>query len=411
VGLPPRTPTRAPQPSLPSPTPPPDQSLVRVSGVLPSVTQPASIQGAVLAYDWPCWAAVLACFPVVNCRIFSRCMSIPLVGFSPLPEEPLYLPPACNHLFISGPWSFVQPYWTAFSAHIPVTVALDLHSSPPDSLSGRWFRLRHVDYGGVSNGSWHVGSSAPTADSITSQLTPLPLSRYLLHVLSPVQKGPLVNPPAAIDSSDTVVRVKNLVSPFGLWPVDDPESQCVCPYVVGKAKSPEGGWIRRSLLLSELLQIFDVPVDLGKPIAAFAENNAAHRAFMQSAPSKILMPFARALLERVSPPPLSEESKLWGSSEHSSQVELRSETSQQAPWSPEEDGRQRAAKADDADIPYELWDSPFWNVCCLWAGQSLLLTGACILDRQNHLPVWWTYYVLGCCGCGDAECTKVSWYT
>ncbi len=58
-------------------------------------------------------------------------------------------------------------------------------------------------------------------------------------------------------------------------------------------------------------------------------------------------------------------SKLWGSSEHSSQVELRSETSQQAPWSPEEDGRQRAAKADDADIPYELWDSPFWNVCCL----------------------------------------------
>lgn len=107
----------------------------------------------VLAYDWPCWSPVLACFPWAACKTYSHLQSFSLPGCLPLSDT--------SHLentghdtifFLSGPWSFVGPYWEMLSPVSPVVAALDFSSSPDGSPSGLWLTLKHAHYGGGGYG-------------------------------------------------------------------------------------------------------------------------------------------------------------------------------------------------------------------------------------------------------------------
>jgi hypothetical protein len=127
---------------------------------------------------------------------------------------------------------------------------------------------------------------------------PVPVSQVLRHNLSSVQRGPGTNPPPhAPSTTDKVLWVDNLVSPFGLLPADQPDSVCICPSVFGQSSAVGNRWICRPLLFSKLLQAFDISSDWAKYIPVVSPGNYSLSPVTHTVPSKILIPFARALLD------------------------------------------------------------------------------------------------------------------
>jgi len=153
-----------------------------------------------------------------------------------------------------------------------------------------------VDYGGVTDGSWWVGLSDRVLESAT--IAPTPMPRSLRHVLSPVQRSPFVDPPPQVcdDAPKAVHWIGDKVSPFGLFPVDQPDCICNCPLVFGKSSSGAPKWISRPLLFSELLQVFDLASDWAQHIPVPPLGKYASSSVFQGVPSKVLMAFAQILI-------------------------------------------------------------------------------------------------------------------
>lgn len=50
---------------------------------------------------------------------------------------------------------------------------------------------------------------------------------------------------------------------------------------------------------------------------------------------------------------------------------------------PEDNGRQRAAKADDAEVPFDLWDETFWDGLSL-LGRTPEFIGQCCMFHAGN---------------------------
>jgi hypothetical protein len=163
------------------------------------------------------------------------------------------------------------------------------------------------------------------------------------------------------------------VSSLGLLPTKQLGVTCICPSVFGKSK-----WVARQLEFKELLQALDIAADLLPLIPPCQAGEFHTLPFARSAPSKIEQPFASNLLCRLATVSNSDSSGVGVSTistgmspcrvcegvEEVEESELAIDELPPAAALPSVkllDGRQQAVKADDADVPYHLWDEPFWE--------------------------------------------------
>lgn len=96
-------------------------------------------------------------------------------------------------IFMSGPWAHIGDLWKSLCASHRLWGFLDL-GSVPDFSSGRWFKARHLEFDGVTDGCWWWGTSFSLAPSSVTEPSP----RRLIHVLSPLPKGRPFTPVADV---------------------------------------------------------------------------------------------------------------------------------------------------------------------------------------------------------------------
>jgi hypothetical protein len=256
-----------------------------------------------------------------------------------------------------------------------VSAALDVDSSPPSGVSGDWFSCAHCSYGGVTDGVWWLGSSLSGVERPSTS----GLKRTLRHVLSLVHAGrPLLTPPSQGIGDETDPQIvmwedQHQVSSLGLLPTKQLGVMCICPSVFGKSK-----WVARQLEFKELLQALDIAADLLPLIPPCQAGEFHTLPFARSAPSKIEQPFASNLLCRLATVSNSDSSGVGVSTistgmspcrvcegvEEVEESELAIDELPPVAALPSVkllDGRQQAVKADDVDVPYHLWDEPFWE--------------------------------------------------
>ena len=370
------------QPSSPSIQPSFGSAAMICRGQLGPRSNNPSISCIVIAQDWPCWAPVVQCCDISLLGIFSQSCWEPYPACQPLPSFSDIRKFRVNHIFISGSWNFVAPWWHRFRGQGRVTVALDQESSPPPHSMGRWVKMNHCSYGGLSDGVWWLGSSALGPTSPGPVETPAP--RCLLDILSSTQKGiPFDGPFAGTRDSSRVkkvVWVQGKCSPFGLMPVRRLDATILSRSVFGKRM--DGGalpWVCRQLTLGEVLQICDLPADLAQSVPSCSPADYASLPMVVTPPTKLLLPMCRLIVENLIgkefPTPQSSRKVsfsdkikvipwVWAVSAETSGSGLDNEPAVRPLIcfeNEEGDGRQKAAKDDDAGVDYLLWDNPFWD--------------------------------------------------
>jgi hypothetical protein len=317
----------------------------------------------IVAYAWPCWYSCVDCSSVASSSVYSALHSLDIPFVNPwFPHSTLSDGNSWDHLFVSGPWSFVEPFWNVFAPFGRITAALDFPDVPPARVDGTWILSYHAAHGGVTDGYWWIGSS------ITGLSVPAPLQarRSLRHIFSPVHKGkPARCLPKLVNDtqpSGVLWETADYVSSFGLLPLTQLGVTCICSSVFGK--DPMSSWVYRPLVFKELLQALDIPGDLGKTLTPCSSDFFQELPFTTTAPSKVLQPFLSNLLPRLALPPgddlveaLRCTSPLPGPVEEQAEMEIWDIGAQMDA----DDGRQQAAKDDDVGIPYHLWDQPFWE--------------------------------------------------
>jgi hypothetical protein len=294
---------------------------------------------------------------------------VPATSFT-FPFDSKLLPLDTQVIFISGSERFTHRLHLELLVFFPLIMALDHGVGPPSSwrVNESWFMLQHSQYDGVTSGSWWLGASFP----LPALPPPLPTLRRLHHLLDPLIQGSSIVPPDDIKDSFPGVQTRdNHCHPGGLWPIQRPSIACICPLVFTK------GWVLRPLTLAELARCMDIPASVIPQLKPVAPQRYKTLPLLKTAPLKVLLAFGSALQQvmyadpgRHTPP----TPVILASDHNSSQTDpnaldstdLSSDSMAVAEDSPPEllklmgEGRERAAKDDDARIAVELWDEPFW---------------------------------------------------
>jgi hypothetical protein len=227
--------------------------------------------------------------------------------------------------------------------------------------------LCHGLLGGLTNGSWWCGvSGAPSHEPPSFPPEP---GRCLYHILDPLLPGRRASPPPLpMRPLNRVVWEGGYLLPGGLLPCSKVSAPCLCPAV--KAK----GWVIRPLERKELLSCMDVPLN--------AQSSAplAVDELMATGPGKILYAWGHYVVQQKA---YSCATPFFGSNEDIGNSNIaRLEAKPEEPtetkadpalihnnvtsevWEVDEpvmSARQRAAKDDNATVPFAIWDVPFWE--------------------------------------------------
>jgi hypothetical protein len=288
-------------------------------------------------------------------------------------------------IFLSGTFAFIHHLLNGVLVSSPVVVCLPRESPLPRALRAHitWLFLVHHQFDGVTSGGWWLGTNL----AMLSSPTPLPSVRRLTHLLDPLLPGrPYVGPPPVPLSNPSVRWVHGICDPGGLWPIYQPDSKVICPFVKTK------GWVSRPLSTTEICLCLDLPTALVSSFTGVAPNELP---FLWYAPPKLLWAFAKEVALGTWPEVTSKSHYAvkvdpgWKFPEDgcasnlvkprnpvgSSHVVIleRADELLVGEGTPElvdkvgevindqDRGRQRAAKDDDACIPLWLWDDPFWE--------------------------------------------------
>jgi len=129
-------------------------------------------------------------------------------------------------IFMSGPWAHIGDLWKSLCASHRLWGFLDL-GSVPDFSSGRWFKARHLDFDGITDGCWWWGTSFSLAPSCVIEPSP----RRLIHVLSPLPKGRPFTPVAdvMVERYACTRWLQGCCHPGGLFPAKRPHAYVVSP--------------------------------------------------------------------------------------------------------------------------------------------------------------------------------------
>jgi hypothetical protein len=242
----------------------------------------------------------------------------------------------------------------------------------PASL--HWLLVSHSSQGGITVGRWVCGTSFAFLDSPTSNFG----QRRLRHVLSPMERGKPHPPPSNPEESyltpflsESYLHPGSLISPLDLRkPVLNPT-----------VFSPTG-WVSRFLSTKELARCYDLPTGVidSIPDTSLQRTKLSTIPFLNAAPSRVLMGFLIHVLsfiplapshsqERVldldpmRPQPCLVSPGLDESCTALVPMSLATRTTNSGGNLPHDNnlGRTKAAKNDDAEIPYAYWDNEVWD--------------------------------------------------
>jgi hypothetical protein len=240
-----------------------------------------------------------------------------------------------------------------------VIASLELGETPTfKRLPGASWRLMvHRLCDGVTSGSWWCGTS------FYHEVKDYPrdTGRRLKHILSAMPLGWTISTGIDVDfSSPRPFWTKEGFHFGGLLPLKSWAANFIAPSVHKK-------WATRALTPEELCYCWDIGLDQLRDLSVSVVTAAV--------PAKILLVFGQGLNQSEFNRRELEQPSLPG---HETE-EMRSDSSALThgftledslmPF-PEMEGRQRAAKNDDAEIPVEYWDGPFWTALARMGRQS-----------------------------------------
>jgi hypothetical protein len=287
-------------------------------------------------------------------------------------------------VFMTGKWVELTFLWQALGPTHQLLAFLELGSSPLKSTTGFWQVASHVDYDGVTDGRWWWGSSF----DISVRVDPVVSPRRLCHVLLPLPKGRPYKPLAGVDVEHiaAVQFVQGFCHPLGLFPVSRPQALVLAPSVFTK-------WTTRHLTLKEVFECWDIPIAHAAGFSSTPPSHYSSLPFIKSTPAKVIYGVISSLLIVLRPPP-----PMWHE-EPSVKPQVQSLSPPHKPTdsngalmdclqlNPPE-GRQRAAKDDDAVIPFHLWDGPFWNYLLqLGCSANFLISASQQLVGWQSVPI------------------------
>ena len=195
-------------------------------------------------------------------------------------------------LWIQGSESFITTTLESFDPRDETQI---ISINPPVGRKGKGVSITHAKVGGVSSSRWQVQHSEGLHDrsSLTSFTQYVP--RTLEHVYSStVNAGFQVGPSALARRSagkERVFRAGDRV------PVGQRNISVVAPCVF-----KQSGYTQRSLVVKELLEVFDVPIHLQSLITKFEDAEELLKSIVTSVPGKIAMHVVRVTLEQINNP-------------------------------------------------------------------------------------------------------------
>jgi hypothetical protein len=279
-------------------------------------------------------------------------------------------------LLLSGSTSFIAGILGRCGFNSSYICALDLDSKPSEHLLGRgtWYPFWHIDYGGVTSGTWWFGANIKD----WTQPQPTRSALQVGHVLSDTVGGkPCPGPVEPETTMDEVTYLldSRVLDAGGLFPVKAVRTLVACPSVYSQLR-----WVAWCLFTHELGRCFDLGKSSlqpfpDKPISnvkipslpfllsplvriALAVGNECARLLPQS-PKELSVPIPENLTKEdsvMAAPLVTEESTCGCENEEAFDPEA-------------EFGREKAAKNDDAGISTGLWDARVWS---LWKHDTLL---------------------------------------
>jgi hypothetical protein len=269
-----------------------------------------------------------------------------------------------EYIFLSGPWDLVRPAWEG-ALKYKVVAALESGSTPGES-PGSWFSLRHTEFDGITDGSWWFGAPCNLA-----KISPVASVCRLKHILSPLERGrKFVPKPDLTEDHGEVVLVRGHCHPGGLLPTDKPQASVISPSVYG-------GWVTRRLTFKEVLEAWD-----HSPSGELSDRELWERfSVWKSPPNKILRAVGESILNlrgnrlatRLKAECVIKEDPVEATS-NSSILPIMQDDRWDFPLQLEiQEARAKAAKDDDAAVPTQYWDVPFWNhFMCLQRSENFI---------------------------------------
>jgi hypothetical protein len=226
------------------------------------VLVPFIIPAVVIAESWPVWLTV--CSPRIGfvCRriyfggaaqwwVRSTVAGLSAARYDPASLDSVKEP---HVLLLSGSTSFIAGILGRCGFNSSYICALDLDSKPSEHLLGQgtWCPFRHIDYGGVTSGTWWFGAN------IKDWTQPQPTRSALRvgHVLSDTVGGkPCPGPVEPETTMDEVTYLSDsrVLDAGGLFPVKAVRTLVACPSVYSQSR-----WVARCLFTHELGRCFDL---------------------------------------------------------------------------------------------------------------------------------------------------------
>ena len=253
-----------------------------------------------------------------------------------------------------GSWKNIKAAWTKVQSFSSVVASLNLGDSPVLSQlpsTACWLLMQHLQCDGVTSGNWWCGTSL----SHSPRSYPMNTGRRLKHILSSMHSGRPVS--REVDFKFIASRplwTSNGFDANGLLPVDKLSALFVCPSIYGKLVS-------RELADEELRNAWDIGLDQASDVLT--------EVIVSSIPAKVLLSFGQGLVNHFS---TSADSKFGnnlsvqlvsdnGEGSVARRISYTNSLEDDLNLFPAPETRQRAAKNDDADIPADNWDGPFWS--------------------------------------------------
>jgi hypothetical protein len=328
-----------------------------------------STPAVVVAEDWPTW---LTCLPAMGFRditVWSEKPELVTTYFADLDvciyEDITKLLNISKFrrpmLFVSGSCSFVRRWLTLFEGFktwvtIPSRGAGGQWKRINQMTQLKWQRLRHSQVGGITDGTFWVGSN--TEEKLEGTLDPN--FRCLKDVLSPVVGGAACpNPPPKfvqrLEGEPSLQLHHGILGHSSLIPWGSVEDQVYSLDVFSKT-----AWSVRQPTSEEYATAHDLPVRLQK----FTWDKCVPLPFVSSTPSKILMAFREAIVcdtkesfTRLEPHVLRrEDSFLPSNQRNGGQDNIKEGTVKSGPTITASRVAVKASKADDAEVDTWLWD-------------------------------------------------------
>jgi len=305
-----------------------------VVGFLPHGTPRSCV---VVAKGWPSWLFIAPTLQLCCVKFYSDSLDIAwmitllqhfpqldVVDLNSLTENDLSFYPTDTVLLMQGNQSSLDGWMKKISTSRLCLLSLSIGHRP--LKTGYWHDVSHKSCGGVTSGSWSLGSNKPFLWS-----TPHCLKRNLLSMIDSTVKCrrmsrlPYNQKP---EEFKLLLHIRELSEPMLL-----PSVYMGCCY--------------RLLTNRKLGRIFELPDAVAKSIP----DECCVLPYVHAAPLSVLLYLGRLVLTTPNSLNLS-----MGSSRKTS-----SEAAQSPMWEINARQEEKASRSDDAIVPIHLWDDKLWT--------------------------------------------------